>query len=295
MRPHRPATRLTSVRAVRSSRVQERRAQRRARRIGSLALAALALAAVVALLVAPTFHVNRIEVSGNQRMTADQVVAAAGLQHPGSVFQVDPGQLQRRLTSSTWVRAASVSAQLPDLVRIHVDEWQPAAVYHAAAGPPWYLSAEAVVLGPAGADAAGLLEIDGPAQPAPRSGRAMLDRTLLVALVNIQRALPDIIGQQVQSFTIDSCGNLTMNAAKGWKAQFGRVITPEQMATLKEQVAALKALAASGSVDFSTVGYVNLMNPYAVAVPQRTPAPRQGRASPSAAPSAAPQVASPCA
>lgn len=296
MRPHRPAaTRLSSVRAARV----QARAERRVRRLGSLALAGLALAALLALLVAPAFQVREIDVSGNQRLTAAQVVAAAGLQHPGSVFQVDPGQLQRRLTATTWVRAAAVSAQLPDRVRIHVDEWQPAAMYRAAGGTPWYLSAEAVALGPAGADAAGLLEIDGPARPAPRSGRAALDRTLLVALVNIQRSLPEIIGQQVQSFTIDSCGNLTMNATTGWKAQFGRVNTPEELATLKDKVAALRAIAVSGTVDFSHVGYVNLMNPYAVAVPQRSPTPRPARATPSPAaspsPSGAPQAASPCA
>ena len=294
MRPHRhAATRLSSVRVARA---QEREG-RRARRIGALALAGLALAGLVALLVAPPFHVHEIDVSGNQRLTAAQVVAAAGLEHPGSVFQVDSGQVERRLTATAWVRAASVSAQLPDRVRIHVDEWQPAAVYRAAAGRSWYLSAEAVALGPAAGDTAGLLEIDGPAQP--RTGRPALDRALLVALVNIQRALPGIIGQQVQSFALDSCGNLTMSATTGWKAQFGRVNTPEEQATLKDKVAALKALSASGGVDFSKVGYVNLMNPYAVAVPQRTPTPRPGRAaaspSPSPSPSAAPQAVSACA
>jgi cell division septal protein FtsQ len=291
MRPHRTAaSRLASVRRPR----REERAHRRARRTASLALAGLALAAFVALLVAPVFQVHRVDVSGNQRLTAAQVVAAAGLQHPGSIFQVDPGQLERRLTSATWVRAASVSAQLPDRVLIRVDEWQPAAVYRAAGGAFWYLSAEAVVLGRAGADAGTLLDIDGPARPAPRTGSAPLDRALLVALVNIQRALPDLIGQQVQSFTIDSCGNLTMNATAGWKAEFGRVITPEEFAGLRDQVAALKALYASGSVDFATVGYVNLMNPYTVAVPTRSPTPRPGRATPSPSPSPAPQLVSPC-
>jgi cell division septal protein FtsQ len=293
MRPHRTAaSRLASARRPR----REERAQRRARRAGSLALAGLALAALVALLVAPAFHVRRVDVTGNQRMTAEEIVAAAGLQHPGSIFQVDPGQTERRLTSTTWVRAASVSAQLPDRVSIHVDEWQPAAVYRAAGGPLWYLSAEAVVLGRAGADAGTLLDIDGPAKPAPRTGGAAMDRALLVALVNIQRALPELIGQEVQSFTIDSCRNLTMNATTGWKAQFGRVITPDELAGLKDKVAALKALSASGGVDFRTVGYVNLMNPYAVAVPTRTPTPRPGRAtpSPSPSPSPVPQLVSTC-
>jgi cell division septal protein FtsQ len=295
MRPHRPAvSRLSSVRATK---VREERAHRRARRLGSLALATLALAAFVALLVAPAFHIRQIDVSGNQRMTAGQVVAAAGLQHPGSVFQVDPGATERRLMATTWVRAASVTAQLPDRVSIHVDEWQPAATYRAGGGRIWYLSDEAVVLGPAEAGTDGLLEVDGPASPRPQAGRAPMDRTLLVALVNIQRGLPDLIGQDVRSFTIDSCGNLTMNAAGGWKAQFGRVNTPEELATLQGKVASLKALAASGGVDFAHIGYVNLMNPNAVAVPLPSPPARAGRASPSQSPlpSPTPAPVSPCA
>lgn len=299
MRPHRSASRLVSAagRSPRPGRAQAR-ALRRARRLASLALAVLAAAGLAALLVAPVFQVRRIDVSGNRRLTAGDVVAAAGLQHPGSVFQVDPGRLERRLTATTWVRAASVSAELPDRVRIRVDEWQPSAVYRAAGGPAWYLSTEAVALGPAGDDTSSLLDIDGPAQPAPRAGRAPLDRSLLVALVNIQRQLPGIIGQDVQSFTIDACGNLTMNARAGWKAQFGRVITPEELATLKDKIGVLKALAASGTVDFKSVQYVNLMNPGAAAVPVPTPTPRAGRASPSPSPSPAAQAAqpaSPCA
>jgi hypothetical protein len=141
-----------------------------------------------------------------------------------------------------------------------------------------------VALGPADpAGAASLLGIQGPADAAPRAGRAPLDRALLIALVNVQRRLPDLIGQEVQSFTIDSCGGLTLNARRGWKAQFGRVLTPEELAALTEKVASLRSLAVSGSLDFNNpnLGYVNVMNPAVVAVPQPSPTPRRGRASPS--------------
>jgi len=110
---------------------------------------------------------------------------------------------------------ASVRPVLPDRVGILVDEWQPVAVYRAGGGRPWYLSDQAVALGPADdAGAAALLGVDGPAQPAPRGGAAPLDRALLTALVNIQRRLPELIGQEVQSFTLDACGNLTLNARR---------------------------------------------------------------------------------
>jgi cell division septal protein FtsQ len=280
-------------------------ARRRARRLASLVLAAAWLAGLLALMIAPVFHVRRVDVSGNRRLTADQVVTAAGLRHPGSVFQVDSGTLERRVASLTWVRAAWVSPQLPDRVSIRVDEWQPVAVYRAGGGQPWYLSDQAVALGPAGdADAAPLLGIDGPAEPAPRTGRAPLDRALLTALVNIQRGLPNLIGQEVQSFTIDACGSLTLNARRGWKAQFGRVLTPDELRALKDKVAALRSLAVSGSVDYNSAGlqYVNVMNPQVVAVPDRSRTAKPARASPAPAPtrpasppvSAGPQPVLPC-
>ncbi len=259
-------------------------------------LAAVELAALVALLAVPILHVRHVDVTGNRRLTATQVVAAAGLRDPGSVLLVDPGAVERRLTGATWVRDARVSAQLPDRVTIRVDEWQPVAVYRAGAGLPWYLSDQAVALGPAGADAARLLAVDGPARPLPRAGSAPLERALLTALVNIQRSLPGLIGQEVQSFTLDSCGNLTLNSRRGWRAQFGRVITSEERSTLRDKVAALKALSASGEVALSTVQYVHVMTPAVVAVPDRGRSPKPGRASPApsrAAAAAGPQAA-PC-
>jgi cell division septal protein FtsQ len=267
--------------------------RRRTRRLAALALAAAELAAVLALLVTPVFGVRHVDVSGNRRLSPAQVVAAAGLAHPGPIFLVDPGATERQLEGSTWVRTASVGAVLPDRVTIRVDEWQPVAVYRAGAGQAWYLSDQAVALGPAqGGDGQSLLEVDGPARPEPRQGRQALDRTLLVALVNIQRALPRLIGQDVRSFAIDGCGNLTLVARPGWQAQFGRVFTPEELASLKDKVGALKAVSAASEVDLNSPDllYVNVMNPAAVAVGERNkPARTTGRASaPSPAPAPAP-------
>jgi cell division septal protein FtsQ len=267
--------------------------RRRGRRTASMALAVAELAALAALLLAPLFRVQHVDVSGNRRLSAEQVVAAAGLTHPGPVLLVDPGGVERRLEGSIWVRSASVGAALPDRVSIRVEEWQPVAVYRAGGGAPWYLSDQAVALGPAVAgDAQSLLEVEGPARPEPRQGRQALDRPLLVALVNIQRALPGLIGQDVQSFAIDGCGNLTLTVRRGWKAQFGRVFTPEELASLKDKVGALKAVSAGGEVDLNSTDlqYVNVMNPTAAAVKEKDkPARTAGRtASPAPTPSAAP-------
>jgi len=245
--------------------------------------------------------VRSIEVSGNSRLTYDQVVSAAG-PITGSVFLVDPGAVGRRLEASTWIRSASVSSQLLDRVTIRVEEWRPVALYRAGDGPPYLLSDQAAALGVAGGDELKTLpEIDGPAQPEPKPGRPALDRPLLTALVNIQRGLPALLGEEVQSFTIDACGNLTLNAKRGWKAQFGRMLTPEELASLSDKIAALKALAAAGEVNFgsSDLQYVNVMNPTLPAVKTRDKPLRPARGTatspaPSSSPSNPPAAAVAC-
>jgi hypothetical protein len=118
-------------------------------------------------------------------------------------------------------------------------------------------------------------------------GRRVLDSRLLVALVNIQRTLPRLIGQDVKGFTIDGCGNLTLVSVRGWSVQFGRMLTGEEIATLRDKVAALRAVAPEVDYNSPDLQAVNVMNPSAVAVRAKqkpTPTPAPGRASP--APSA---------
>jgi cell division septal protein FtsQ len=245
----------------------DERVRQRVPRVVLALLAVAEVAGLVALLAGHAWTVRRVEVSGNYRLTAAQVIDRAGLRRPGSVLMVDPVDVQRRLATLTWVRSSQVGVALPDHVSVQVEEWQPIATYRAGGGPAFYVSDQAVTLG-AAAGGEPLLDILGPQQPEPRVGRQALDPRLLAAMVNIERGLPELIGQRVQSFTVDSCGNLTLSAGRGWKAQFGRVLTPEEFASLKDKVAALKALAVAGAVNYDNprLQYVNVMNPAAAAV-----------------------------
>jgi len=259
------------------------------------ALAAVELVLAGFLVAGPLFQVRQVDVQGAQRLTPAQVRGLAGLDRPSSVFAVDAATIRRKLTATAWVREATVTTELPDRVVVSVQEWQPVAAYQAGAqGRPLYLSDRGLVLGPA-ADAAGVLGVQGPAGPEPKVGQAPLELNLLTALVNIQRQLPAMIGQNVTAFQLDGCGNLTMLSGKGWKALFGRVITPEEIAALKHKLAALKSIA--GDVNFNSpdLDYVNLMNASEPAVklksakPPATPVPAPP-ARPTAAPSPSPSV-----
>lgn len=264
------------------------------------ALRALAVAAAVLegavlgwLWFGPALAVRNVNVVGAQHLTNAQVLADAGLFEGVSVLSVD-GQVDRqRLLNQTWVRAATVDPQLPGTIVVHISEWQPVAAYHAGKSAKLLLlSNQAVVLGPA-TSAGPLVDVQGPTGPDPRVGDRPLDSVLLTALVNIQRGLPLLVGQEVAGFIFDSCGDLTLVSKRGWKVYFGRVLTPEEFVTLRDKLAALKAIAGKGNVDYSSIDldYVNVMNPSEPAVGYHSTAPATPSPSPGASPSASPAPA----
>ncbi len=258
------------------------------------AIAVTVAAAEVGLLgwlwFGPAMAIKTVQVYGAQHLTAAQVAAIAGLDQGASVFTVDGDQDSRKLLGQTWVRQALVQPDLSGTVTVTISEWQPVAAYHAGVSPNLFmLSNEAVVLGPT-SSTAGLVFVQGPAGNDPKVGERPLDPQLLTALVNIQRGLPGLIGQQVASFIFDSCGNLTLISKRGWKVYFGRVLTPEEFDTLAVKVAALKAIAGHGHVNYnsSDLMYVNVMNPAEPAVGYRSALPVPPSPSPGAKPSPSP-------
>ena len=261
-------------------------------------VAVLEVALLVWLWFGPALRVQSVDVTGAQHMTASQVTKAAGLPDGASIISVDGISSRERLLNQVWVRTATVQPKLLGTVVIQVSEWQPVAVYHSGtSAKKFWLSNQAVVLGPA-TNPGLIVDVQGPAGNDPRVGERPLDPLLLTALVNIQRALPSLIGQEVSSFIFDSCGSLTLVVKRGWKVYFGRVLTPEQFTSLRAKLGALRAISGNGNVDYNSpdIDYVNVMNPSEPAVgykPKSTPSPK-GTASPTATPTPAPTPAPTC-
>lgn len=238
----------------------------------------------------PALRVQSMQIAGAQHMSGSQVMKAAGLSDGVSIISVDGISGRERLLNQVWVRAAAVQPRLPGTVVIQVSEWQPVAVYHAGnSAKKFWLSNQAVVLGPAPNPGA-VVDVQGPTGNDPRIGDRPLDPQLLTALVNIQHALPPLIGQEVASFIIDSCGSLTLVVKRGWKVYFGRVLTPEQFTSLRDKLSALKAISGNGNVDYNSadLDYVNVMNPAEPAVGYKSRSAPPPPPAPNTTPTAAP-------
>jgi cell division septal protein FtsQ len=242
----------------------------------------------------PALAVQTVEVVGAQHLSRTQVARAAGLVDGASVLSVDGESDRQRLLSQTWVRTATVVPQLPGGVVIRVSEWQPVAAYHAGKGAKAFLLSDvAVVLGPATTEGP-LVDVQGPAGADPRVGAQAIDPALLTAMVNMQRGLPGLIGQEVAGFVFDSCGQLTLVAKRGWKVYFGRVLTPEEFATLHAKVTALKAVAGNVNYNSADLDYINVMNPAEAAVGYKSLQPKPPAPTPGATPQPTPTPANAC-
>ncbi len=255
----------------------------------AVAAAGLEVALLVWLWFGPAFALHSVDITGSRHLTASQIEAAAGISGNGSVVSIDGESARSRLLGQVWIRSATVEPELPGTVVIQISEWSPVAAYHA--GPStrlFLLSSQAVVLGPT-PSSGGLVDIQGPAGADPRVGARPLDPELLTALVNIQRGFPTLLGQDVAGFVFDSCGNLTLIAKRGWKVYFGRVLTPEEFASLRDKLTALKAIAGDG-VNYASPDllYVNVMNPSEPAVGLKSRQPVPPSPSPGATPAPSP-------
>jgi hypothetical protein len=260
------------------------------RRVIATLVAGLEAALLGWLWFGPALAVHTVDVVGTRHLSGAQVAQAAGLQGSASILSVDAISAQDHLLNQVWVRTATVEPQFPGTVTVQVSEWQPVAVYHAGSSLKLFLlSSLAVVLGPT-PTSAGLVVVQGPAGADPRVGDRAIDAQLLTALINMQRAMPTLIGQDVASFIFDSCGDLTMVAKRGWKVYFGRVLTPEEFSALHDKLTALKAINGNGNVDYAStdLAYINVMNPSepAVGYKSRAPAPVSPSPGPTPSPSA---------
>jgi cell division protein FtsQ len=261
----------------------------------ALGLAALEVVGIGWLLTGDATTVHQVSITGLSHVGREQVVAAARLDRPASVLLIDGDSIRRDLERLPWVRTASVQPQLPDRVAISVEEWMPVAVYRTgSAGKLLYLNDQGSVLAPA--TAAGALPlIQGGGTVEPKTGSRPIDAQLLAALVRIQAALPSVYGQPVAAFQLDCIGSLSLTTTKGVAIYFGRVLTPEEFASLSAKLSALKSIAASDPDvgNPAKVQYINLEDVQQPAVkfkdkPSPSPAPAGRAASPSPSPSPSP-------
>jgi cell division protein FtsQ len=130
-----------------------RRVVRRARRLaGRLGLAALGLgiAGGIALLgswlmASPRFAIASVEVTGQSRLSREDIEGAAGIAPGSNIFALDTRDVVARVEALPLVRRAAVIRDLPNRVAIVVEERRPFTLVNA--GKLHWIDEEGVDLG----------------------------------------------------------------------------------------------------------------------------------------------------
>ena len=114
-----------------SRRSSRSRTHRRNRgRFGPLFKLLCVLAVVVALTGGATvfFRVETVEVTGNQRYTQEEIIAASGIQMGDNLYALNKVNIGRKIrTRLPYVGELSINRSLPSTIRIDVTEWEAVA------------------------------------------------------------------------------------------------------------------------------------------------------------------------
>ncbi len=76
----------------------------------------------------PRFAIRNVVVTGNTRVTHDEIAGHAGMATGANLFKVSMQSIARSVESNPWIEEARVSRQMPDALRIEVSERKPAGL-----------------------------------------------------------------------------------------------------------------------------------------------------------------------
>lgn len=108
----------------------------------------LTVSAYRAAASASFFQLRRLDVTGTNRASSEEIGALVKRMSAGGVWNVDLGAVRAEIKKRQgWVRDATVTRVLPDGLRVRVAEREPRAVMRTASGRLIWLDDEAVALG----------------------------------------------------------------------------------------------------------------------------------------------------
>ena len=204
----------------RSSRSRTRRRNRG--RFGPLFKLLCVVGVILALTVGATvfFRVEQVTVSGNQRYTQEEIIAASGIQLGDNLYSLNKVRIDQNIrTTLPYIGDLTINRALPSTIQLTVTEWEAVAqvaapgveqvaAYQEEAGEkavttaqePWLISVKGKLLEPAPPDSAAIA-VTGLIPLSPQAGSMMEvpegEHTRLAALTALLEALGEA-GMQSQ-------------------------------------------------------------------------------------------------
>ena len=253
-------------------------------RFGPLFKLLCAVAVIVALTVGATvfFRVETVTVTGNQRYTQEEIVAASGIQLGDNLYSLNKVRIDRNLrTALPYIGNLTINRVLPSTIVITVTEWEAVAqvavpgpeqvaAYQEAAGEnavstaqePWLISMKGKLLEPAPADSTAI-SVTGLTSLVPQAGSFLevpeTEQTQLEALTGLLEALEarEIL-REISSIRLESTYLVARCAGRfdvkmKLNADFDYDV--RLMQSVREQVELKEGEDAEGSIDLTQERY----------------------------------------
>lgn len=77
------------------------------------------------LTTSPFFNVSSVTISGNAVLDQDQLLNRIEPVHGKNIFTLDSAAISQQLNEHPWIRSVSIERQLPDGIRLHIEERTP--------------------------------------------------------------------------------------------------------------------------------------------------------------------------
>ena len=201
-------------------------------RAGAILLMLMCAVGSYGLIATSAFSFRHLALEGERYTSADTVTAALSLQQGANLVRMRTDTLIDALRAIPTVRDAHVSIELPDTVRVRIDEREPILVW-ATSSSQFLVDRAGLLFAPATGDAAsavaGLRVIhDTRASSAQLSVGATLDPIDLDVATRLGSLKPADLASTAAdlSVTVDDTGGFVVTSGKdGWVATFG-IYTP---------------------------------------------------------------------
>ena len=190
------------------------------------------------------FQVRRVEVTGQQRLSRQQVLEMAGIGKQTNILAVNLTTTRKRLLADPWIADVTVSREIPSGLRFHVVEEKPLALLDMGSGGQFLINTNGTVFnrvdGPGTSDlprVEGLNHADLPVAGRPDTKAFMAVMTLF-RLVDSKKSPMSL--SDIRRIRMDRDIGATVVVGRGNRAVklgFGRY--PEKVEALEQVMASL--------------------------------------------------------
>ncbi|WHH58894.1 FtsQ-type POTRA domain-containing protein [Petroclostridium sp. X23] len=85
----------------------------------------LVIAIVLASFFSPIFNISDIKVAGTERISAEDIIVASGIEKGMNIFQGDLTKAKRSISQMPYVDSIKISRVLPNKIKINIEERKP--------------------------------------------------------------------------------------------------------------------------------------------------------------------------